>query len=110
MRLGSKWWKVVCPYRQASQSGVVHLAYTHGRPVVATRVGGLAEAVLIAAAERSRLRARRQHQVAEPPAPEHRRVRDQAGVREDRPCGRDLRSCVRQRRTVGHVGHDHPVP
>jgi glycosyltransferase involved in cell wall biosynthesis len=37
---------VVCPYRQASQSGVVHLAYAHGRPVVATRVGGLAQAVV----------------------------------------------------------------
>ena len=36
---------VVAPYRQASQSGVVHLAYAFGRPVVATRVGGLAEAV-----------------------------------------------------------------
>ena len=59
---------------------------------------------------RERLRARRQHQVAEPPAPEHRRVRDQAGVREDRPCRRDLRPCVRQRRPVGHVGRDHPVP
>jgi glycosyltransferase involved in cell wall biosynthesis len=37
---------VVCPYRQASQSGVVHLAYAHGRPVAATRAGGLAESVL----------------------------------------------------------------
>jgi glycosyltransferase involved in cell wall biosynthesis len=37
---------VVCPYRQASQSGVVHVAYSHGRAVAATRVGGLAEAVL----------------------------------------------------------------
>jgi glycosyltransferase involved in cell wall biosynthesis len=37
---------VVCPYRQASQSGVVHVAYSHGRAVAATRVGGLADAVL----------------------------------------------------------------
>lgn len=37
---------VVAPYRQASQSGVVHLAYSFGRPVVATAVGGLADAVV----------------------------------------------------------------
>lgn len=37
---------VVCPYRQASQSGVVQLAFAHGRPVAATAVGGLAEAVV----------------------------------------------------------------
>jgi glycosyltransferase involved in cell wall biosynthesis len=37
---------VVCPYRQASQSGVVPVAYASGRAVVATRVGGLAEAVI----------------------------------------------------------------
>jgi glycosyltransferase involved in cell wall biosynthesis len=37
---------VICPYRQASQSGVVPVAYSHGRAVAATRVGGLAEAVL----------------------------------------------------------------
>lgn len=36
---------VVCPYRQASQSGVVQLAFANGRPVVATAVGGLAEAI-----------------------------------------------------------------
>jgi glycosyltransferase involved in cell wall biosynthesis len=36
---------VVAPYRQASQSGVVHLAYSLGRPVVATAVGGLPDAV-----------------------------------------------------------------
>ncbi len=36
---------VVAPYRQASQSGVVHLAYSLGRPVVATTVGGLVDAV-----------------------------------------------------------------
>jgi len=36
---------VVAPYRQASQSGVVHLALSLGRPVVATAVGGLTEAV-----------------------------------------------------------------
>lgn len=36
---------VVTPYVRASQSGVVHLAYTFGRPVVATDVGDLGEAV-----------------------------------------------------------------
>jgi len=33
------------PYRSASQSGVVQLAFAHGRPVIATAVGGLPEAV-----------------------------------------------------------------
>jgi glycosyltransferase involved in cell wall biosynthesis len=37
---------VVVPYRQASQSGVVQLAYAFGRPVIATRVGGLGESVI----------------------------------------------------------------
>jgi len=36
---------VVAPYRRANQSGVVHLAQTFGRPVVATDVGDLASAV-----------------------------------------------------------------
>ena len=36
---------VVLPYREVSQSGVLHLAYAFGRPVVATRVGGFPEAV-----------------------------------------------------------------
>jgi glycosyltransferase involved in cell wall biosynthesis len=36
---------VVLPYVDASQSGVVALAATYGRPVVATRVGALPEAV-----------------------------------------------------------------
>jgi glycosyltransferase involved in cell wall biosynthesis len=36
---------VVLPYRAASQSGVLQVAYAFDRPVVATRVGGLAEAV-----------------------------------------------------------------
>lgn len=36
---------VVLPYRSGTQSGVVPLAYAHGRGVVTTRVGGLAEAV-----------------------------------------------------------------
>jgi glycosyltransferase involved in cell wall biosynthesis len=36
---------VVMPYRSATQSGVVTLAAEFGRPVVATRVGGLPEAV-----------------------------------------------------------------
>jgi glycosyltransferase involved in cell wall biosynthesis len=36
---------VVLPYRSGTQSGVVPLAYAHGRGVVTTRVGGLPEAV-----------------------------------------------------------------
>ena len=32
---------VVLPYKRSSQSGVAHLAYTLGRPVVATRVGDI---------------------------------------------------------------------
>jgi D-inositol-3-phosphate glycosyltransferase len=36
---------IVLPYRSGTQSGVVPLAYAHGRGVVTTRVGGLAEAV-----------------------------------------------------------------
>jgi glycosyltransferase involved in cell wall biosynthesis len=33
------------PYRSASQSGVVQLSFAYGRPVIATRVGGLPTAV-----------------------------------------------------------------
>lgn len=36
---------VVTPYVRASQSGVAHLAYTFGRPVIASNVGDLPEAV-----------------------------------------------------------------
>ena len=36
---------VVLPYRRASQTGVIPLAYSSGLPVVATRVGGLPELV-----------------------------------------------------------------
>jgi glycosyltransferase involved in cell wall biosynthesis/O-antigen ligase len=36
---------VVVPYVRASQSGVAHLAFTFGRPVVATAVGDIPEAV-----------------------------------------------------------------
>lgn len=36
---------VVLPYREASQSGVVPLAFASGRTVLATRVGSLAESV-----------------------------------------------------------------
>lgn len=36
---------VVLPYVEASQSGVVPIAYEHEKPVVATAVGGLPEAV-----------------------------------------------------------------
>jgi glycosyltransferase involved in cell wall biosynthesis len=34
---------VVLPYIEASQSGVIPVAYTHGKPVIATNVGGLPE-------------------------------------------------------------------
>jgi glycosyltransferase involved in cell wall biosynthesis len=37
---------VALPYRRASQSGVLHLAYGFGKPVVVYPVGGLTEAVL----------------------------------------------------------------
>lgn len=36
---------VVLPYRSASQSGVAQLAFAYGKPVVATRVGGLPAAI-----------------------------------------------------------------
>ena len=36
---------VVLPYVDASQSGVIPVAYTYGKPVVATRVGGLPDMV-----------------------------------------------------------------
>jgi glycosyltransferase involved in cell wall biosynthesis len=36
---------VVLPYRSATQSGVTHVAYALGRPVITTDVGGLAETV-----------------------------------------------------------------
>lgn len=36
---------VVLPYRRSNQSGVAHLAYTFGRPVVATRVGDIPDVV-----------------------------------------------------------------
>ncbi len=36
---------VVYPYRNSTQSGALQLAYAFGRPVIATRVGGLPEAV-----------------------------------------------------------------
>lgn len=37
---------VVLPYRNATQSGVLHLAYTFGKPVIATRTGGLPEYIV----------------------------------------------------------------
>ena len=37
---------VVLPYIESSQSGVIPVAYTYGKPVVATRVGGLPEMVV----------------------------------------------------------------
>jgi glycosyltransferase involved in cell wall biosynthesis len=36
---------VVLPYIEATQSGVIPVAYTYGKPVVATRVGALEESV-----------------------------------------------------------------
>ena len=36
---------VVLPYRSATQSGVTHVAYALGVPVITTDVGGLAETV-----------------------------------------------------------------
>ena len=35
----------VYPYRSSTQSGALQVAYTFGRPVIATAVGGLPEAV-----------------------------------------------------------------
>lgn len=37
---------LVLPYRKASQSGVLHLAYGQSKPVIATNVGGLKEDVI----------------------------------------------------------------
>ena len=37
---------VVLPYRSATQSGVIQLAFGFGKPVITTQVGGLAEAVV----------------------------------------------------------------
>jgi glycosyltransferase involved in cell wall biosynthesis len=37
---------VVLPYRSATQSGVTHVAYALGRPVITTDVGGLSETVI----------------------------------------------------------------
>jgi glycosyltransferase involved in cell wall biosynthesis len=37
---------VVLPYRSATQSAVVQVAFGHGKPVITTNVGGLAEAVV----------------------------------------------------------------
>ncbi len=36
---------VVLPYRSATQSGIIQLAYYYGLPVVATRTGGLSEMI-----------------------------------------------------------------
>jgi glycosyltransferase involved in cell wall biosynthesis len=36
---------VVLPYRHATGSGIVAMAYHYGKPVIASRIGGLAEAV-----------------------------------------------------------------
>jgi glycosyltransferase involved in cell wall biosynthesis len=45
-RLFSEASVVVLPYIESSQSGVVPVAYSHGKPVVATTVGGLPEMVI----------------------------------------------------------------
>ncbi len=37
---------VVCPYRDATQSGVIMSSFALGKPVIATNVGGLSEMVL----------------------------------------------------------------
>ena len=37
---------VVLPYLEASQSGIVPIAYSFNTPVISTRVGGLPEAVI----------------------------------------------------------------
>ena len=37
---------VVLPYRSASQSGIVPVAFTAGRPIVATAVGGFADTIV----------------------------------------------------------------
>ncbi len=37
---------VVFPYHSSTQSGAIQVAYTFGRPVIATKVGGLPEAVM----------------------------------------------------------------
>jgi glycosyltransferase involved in cell wall biosynthesis len=36
---------VVLPYRDATGTGIAPLAYRYGRPVIATRVGGLPEVI-----------------------------------------------------------------
>jgi glycosyltransferase involved in cell wall biosynthesis len=36
---------VVLPYRSATQSGIIQIAYNFDKPVIATNVGGLAEVV-----------------------------------------------------------------
>ncbi len=36
---------VVLPYRSASGTGIIPMAYHYGKPVIATRIGGLADAV-----------------------------------------------------------------
>ena len=37
---------VICPYVSGSQSGIVQIAYSFQKPVICTRVGGLADAVM----------------------------------------------------------------
>lgn len=36
---------VVCPYTDSTQSGVVMTAFSHGKPIIASEVGGLAEQI-----------------------------------------------------------------
>lgn len=37
---------VVCPYKDATQSGVVVTTYAYGKPILATNVGGMSESVI----------------------------------------------------------------
>jgi glycosyltransferase involved in cell wall biosynthesis len=65
---------VALPYREASQSGIVSQAALYGKPVVATRVGGLEEAVgdrgiLVPPADPAALAAGIVRALENPPAP-----------------------------------------
>ena len=37
---------MVLPYKDASQSGVIPIAFAYGKPVLATRVGGIPEQII----------------------------------------------------------------
>jgi len=59
--------------------------------------------------QRERLRARHQHEVAEPPAAQHPRLGDQAYVREHCPRRGYLPASMRQRRPVRHINREHAL-